>query len=91
LLENPQNPLNLFGSKAVGEPPFVLGISVHCAAKAAISSFSSGRSVALGLPATSQEILKHLARQDTIKAEPDGFVTSIAGSKEAEVRAIFKA
>ena len=32
----PSNPINLLGSKAVGEPPFVLGISVWAAAKAAL-------------------------------------------------------
>ena len=35
-LENPDNPINLLGSKAVGEPPFVLGISVGAAAKSAL-------------------------------------------------------
>ena len=30
------NPINLLGSKAVGEPPFVLGISVGAAAKSAL-------------------------------------------------------
>ena len=33
-----RNPINLLGSKAVGEPPFVLGISVWAAAKQALSS-----------------------------------------------------
>ena len=34
-LDNPGSPINLLGSKAVGEPPFVLGISVGMAAKSA--------------------------------------------------------
>ena len=59
-LDNPDNPINLLGSKAVGEPPFVLGISVAMAAKSALSSLSPGRSPSLSLPATSEELLKHL-------------------------------
>lgn len=59
-LENSDNPINLLGSKAVGEPPFVLGISVGLAAKSALSSLSPGRSPAVSFPVTSEEILKHL-------------------------------
>jgi xanthine dehydrogenase large subunit len=59
--ENPDSPLNLLGSKAVGEPPFVLGISVGAAAKSALASLSPGRSPARAVPATSEELLKHLS------------------------------
>jgi len=93
-LDNPDNTMNLFASKAVGEPPFVLGISVHCAAKQALSSLSPGRSAALCLPATSQELLRHLSRQAGGAAESDRIMTSIPEPdeiKEAEVRAISKA
>jgi xanthine dehydrogenase large subunit len=61
-LDNPDNRINLLGSKAVGEPPFVLGISVGAAAKAALSSLSPGRSPPLSFPATSEELLRHLSR-----------------------------
>jgi xanthine dehydrogenase molybdopterin binding subunit/xanthine dehydrogenase small subunit len=60
-LDNPDNPINLLGSKAVGEPPFVLGISVGAAAKSALSSLAPGRSVPLSFPATSEELLKQLS------------------------------
>jgi xanthine dehydrogenase large subunit len=60
-LDDGDNPINLLGSKAVGEPPFVLGISVGMAAKSALSSLSPSCSVPLALPATSEEILKHLS------------------------------
>jgi xanthine dehydrogenase large subunit len=59
-LEDSDNPINLLGSKAVGEPPFVLGLSVWAAAKQAVSSHAGGRPVGLSLPATSQGILKEL-------------------------------
>ena len=42
-LEDSDNPINLLGSKAVGEPPFVLGLSVWAAAKQALSSLHAGR------------------------------------------------
>ena len=60
-LDNPGSPINLLGSKAVGEPPFVLGISVGMAAKSALSSLSAGCSPPLSFPATSEELLKHLS------------------------------
>jgi xanthine dehydrogenase molybdopterin binding subunit/xanthine dehydrogenase small subunit len=63
-LDHPPNPINLFGSKAVGEPPFVLGISVGAAVKNALSSLTPGRSPPLEFPATSEEILRHLSRCD---------------------------
>jgi xanthine dehydrogenase large subunit len=55
------NPLNLHSSKAVGEPPFVLGISVWAAVKDALRAGAPGRGVGLRLPATGEEILLHLA------------------------------
>jgi xanthine dehydrogenase molybdopterin binding subunit/xanthine dehydrogenase small subunit len=70
-LENLENRMNLLGSKAVGEPPFVLGLSVWNAAKQAIASLSPGRAVPLNLPATSEELLKHLTnRRDANPSEP---------------------
>jgi hypothetical protein len=48
----------------VGEPPFVLGISVGMAAKSALSSLSPVRSAPLSFPATSEELLKHLSAID---------------------------
>ncbi len=93
-LENPANAMNLFASKAVGEPPFVLGISVYCAAKQALSSLSPGRSPGLCLPATSQELLRHLSRQAGETSESDRIMTSIPGPdemREGEIRAKSKA
>jgi xanthine dehydrogenase molybdopterin binding subunit/xanthine dehydrogenase small subunit len=66
-LENPENRMNLMGSKAVGEPPFVLGLSVWAAAKQALTSLAPGLSVPLKLPATSEELLKHLSQHGVAK------------------------
>jgi xanthine dehydrogenase large subunit len=53
------DPLNVFGSKAVGEPPFVLGLSVWAAVKDALRA-ALGRSPGLRIPATREEILRRL-------------------------------
>ena len=63
-LDDSENPMNLLGSKAVGEPPFVLGLSVWAAAKRAISSHLRGRAAGLGLPATSEELMRFLGASD---------------------------
>jgi xanthine dehydrogenase large subunit len=56
-----ENPGNVFGSKAVGEPPFVLGISVWAAVKDALRAAAPGRGTGLKLPATGEEVLRHLS------------------------------
>ncbi|HEU4522572.1 MAG TPA: xanthine dehydrogenase molybdopterin binding subunit [Thermoanaerobaculia bacterium] len=56
------NPVNLYGSKAVGEPPLLMAISVWCAVKHALSFVSNGDVPKLRVPATSEEILMRLAQ-----------------------------
>ena len=64
-VDNPTNTMNIRGSKAVGEPPLLLGISVWAAIKNAISYLYPGKCVPLQLPATGEEILRciEFARQ----------------------------
>ncbi|MGB1236644.1 MAG: xanthine dehydrogenase molybdopterin binding subunit [Pseudomonadales bacterium] len=59
LLENRKNAEDtVYHSKAVGEPPFMLGISVFCAIKDAIASVADYReSVQLDAPATPERVL----------------------------------
>ncbi|MGP0065824.1 MAG: xanthine dehydrogenase molybdopterin binding subunit [Isosphaeraceae bacterium] len=83
-LENPENKMNLLGSKAVGEPPFVLGLSVWAAAKQAIASLAPGRAPALNLPATSAELLKHFARHDEAGHREQTMTVPSETDKEAE-------
>jgi xanthine dehydrogenase large subunit len=59
-LENPDNRMNLFHSKAVGEPPFLLGICVWTAVKHALGFVSGAGAAQLKLPATPEEILGRL-------------------------------
>ena len=54
------NPVNIRGSKAVGEPPLLTAISVWCAVKHALRFVSNGDIPKLRLPATNEEILMRL-------------------------------
>lgn len=60
-IDNPTNTVNLRGSKAVGEPPLLLGISVWTAVKHALSFVTNGEIPKLDLPATNEEIVMRLA------------------------------
>jgi xanthine dehydrogenase large subunit len=66
------NPGNVYGSKAVGEPPFVLGIAVWAAIKDALRGGPMGRGSGLGLPATGEAILRHLSNRGDRDHERDG-------------------
>ena len=59
LLENRKNPEDtVFHSKAVGEPPFMLGISVWCAIKDAVASLADYRlQPNIDAPATPERVL----------------------------------
>ena len=52
---------NVFGSKAVGEPPFMLAISVYEALKDAVAqALGDGQAVSLITPATAENVLRSL-------------------------------
>jgi xanthine dehydrogenase large subunit len=56
-LERAEEPGVVFGSKAVGEPPLMLALSVREALRAAVAAFGpGGRVVALGSPATPEAV-----------------------------------
>ena len=59
LVENRKNPEDtVFPSKAVGEPPFMLGISVWCAIKDAVASLADYRAQPqIDAPATPERVL----------------------------------
>jgi xanthine dehydrogenase large subunit len=61
LWPEPNREDNVFGSKAVGEPPIMLAISVYEALKAAVSAGrADALSVKLTAPATAENVLKAL-------------------------------
>jgi xanthine dehydrogenase large subunit len=57
-----ENPVNIRGSKAVGEPPLLTAISIWCAVKHALTFVSNGEIAKLKLPATNEEILMRLTQ-----------------------------
>ena len=59
-IENEGNTVNIGSSKAVGEPPLLLSISVFCAIKNALGYVSAGEIPRLHAPATGEEILMRL-------------------------------
>ncbi len=83
---NTENVVSLKRSKAVGEPPLLLGISVWAAVKNALSYISGPAPPDLNLPATGEEILLRLAGyQATMNAQPaalvDGQAADAGGAK----------
>ncbi|NDD12747.1 MAG: xanthine dehydrogenase molybdopterin binding subunit, partial [Betaproteobacteria bacterium] len=56
----PNPEANVFGSKAVGEPPFMLALSVIEALKDAVSQHNFKQSVSLKAPATPENVLRAL-------------------------------
>jgi xanthine dehydrogenase large subunit len=61
LWPEPNREDNVFGSKAVGEPPFMLGISVYEALRDAVShARGDGAAVQLTAPATAENVLRAL-------------------------------
>lgn len=56
-IDNPKHVINVSQSKAVGEPPLMLGLSVWLAAKDAIWRLTRGEPVMMPLPATAESNL----------------------------------
>jgi xanthine dehydrogenase large subunit len=58
----------IYRSKAVGEPPLMLAISVFAAIADAIHSLNPGKPVELNAPATPEAILKAIGPVDAVAA-----------------------
>lgn len=67
---NPDNDVSLKQSKAVGEPPLLLGLSVWAAVKNALSYAADRNVPQLNLPATGEEILLRLTALSESNAAP---------------------
>jgi xanthine dehydrogenase molybdopterin-binding subunit B len=66
-LANATQPNNIYGSKAVGEPPFMLAISVREAIRDAVASFGPGGvPVTLRSPATAESIFWAIREQQRL-------------------------
>lgn len=79
-IDNPGNRQNIRSSKAVGEPPLLLAISVWCAVKNALSCVSRGEIPKLDAPATGEEILMRLT---ALRAGANETSDGMASSREA--------
>lgn len=73
LVENRKNPEDtVFHSKAVGEPPFMLGISVWCALKDAIASVTDYKKYPhIDAPATPERVLCAVEQMQAWRAEQE--------------------
>jgi xanthine dehydrogenase large subunit len=65
--DNNDNVRNVYRSKAVGEPPLMLGIAVWAAVKNALSYVAPSTVSDLQLPATGEEILRSLTQLDSAR------------------------
>jgi len=63
LLERASEPGVVYGSKAVGEPPLMLAISVREALRDAVAAFGSGGVVELASPATPEAVFWAIEQQ----------------------------
>jgi len=79
-IENAANTVNIRASKAVGEPPLLLAISVWSAIKNALSYVTNGAIPTLRAPATGEEILLRLteARKSRQAAPANGGAVTAA-------------
>lgn len=68
LLKDAEQANTIFGSKAVGEPPFMLAISVREAIRDAVGAFGSGQGeVPLASPATGEAIWRAIQQRKALK------------------------
>jgi xanthine dehydrogenase large subunit len=63
LLTRAEEPGVVYGSKAVGEPPLMLALSVREALRAAVASFGDGGGVELASPATPEAVFWAIEKQ----------------------------
>ncbi len=70
-MDNGENSKNIRSSKAVGEPPLMLGVAAWAAAKHALGCVAGKESVPLKLPATNEEVLMCLTGIEHKQREAD--------------------
>lgn len=67
LVHNEGNTVNVRGTKAAGEPPLLLSISVWTAVRDAVMAFRNNKIVPIEIPATSEQVLRALTPEDFAK------------------------
>ena len=76
-LERAADPDVIFGSKAVGEPPLMLAISVREAIRDAVAAFGNGGPVELASPATPERIFFAIRRARAQREASAGAVPTV--------------
>jgi xanthine dehydrogenase large subunit len=76
-LERAAEPGVVLGSKAVGEPPLMLAISVREAIRDAVAAFGSGGAVTFASPATPERVFFAVAR---VRADGETAATRLTGA-----------
>jgi xanthine dehydrogenase large subunit len=79
-IDNDTNQRNIASSKAVGEPPLLLGISVWCAVKNALSYLTGGEIPKLHAPATGEEILMRMTAARRAYRNPSNVFANASAS-----------
>ena len=79
-LQNPNHQVNVRRSKAIGEPPLMLCLSVWMAVKHALSCVKPGAIPKLRLPATGEKILRCLTELDGSTSRTEEEIPLIAPS-----------
>lgn len=87
LFENPEHDINVRSSKAVAEPPLMLGIAVWAAIKMALASFANGKIPTLNLPATAEEVLMRIESYDPAAPGANGSGGNGTGASQTKNRA----
>jgi xanthine dehydrogenase large subunit len=77
-LERAAEPGTIYGSKAVGEPPLMLAISVREAIREAIAAYGAGGPVSLESPATPERVFFAVQRA---RAERESQVSSVGATE----------
>jgi xanthine dehydrogenase large subunit len=88
-LKNATQPNTIHGSKAVGEPPLMLAISVREAIRDAVAAFGPGQGeVALAVPATCEAIwlaIRKVKAPNSKSQPPEKLQTSSSKKRRAAV------
>jgi len=84
-IANPKHTQNVRQSKAVGEPPLMLGIAVWLAARNAVAAVANGKCFELSIPATAEELLMTLSQFNAkpVLASANG-ASPVANSRRAK-------
>jgi xanthine dehydrogenase large subunit len=77
-LERAAEPGTIFGSKAVGEPPLMLAMSVREAIRDAIAAFGAGGPVSIASPATPERVFFAVQRA---RAERESHLSPVGASQ----------